>query len=448
MPPRLIDGLVSTPAAADAFGDRALVGAMLRFEGALARAQASCGVIPADAAVVIDQVARQVTFDAETLAAGFRRHASLAIPVVEALTRAVEAKSADAAKYVHWGATSQDVYDTALILCLREAWASIAADGQRLLGSLAAMSDRHAGTVMLARTLLQPALPTTFGLKVARWYGAVARTWRTLSEAFDAAQVLQFGGAAGTLASFGGRAGAVEAALAAELDLRVPDAPWHTERDRFVTLVAAAGACVAALAKIARDVSLLMQWEVGEVAETGGGSSAMPHKRNPAGSTVVLACAQRMPGLVSTMLQAAVQEHERAAGGWQAEAPTLADALETLGSAMAAAVALVDGLTVDEARMRKNLDATGGVVLAERVGLAAAASLGRARAAALVRQAVEAAVSTGRPLRATVAELPELAAALEGIDQDVLFDVTASVGAADLFRKRLLTGEPAGTRED
>ena len=241
------------------------------------------------------------------------------------------------ARFVHFGATSQDVADSAMVLTLRRARAILAADHARLERTLRQLSDRHARTVMLGRTLLQPAPPITFGLKVAGWVAALARGWRRVERRVDEAAVLQFGGASGTLAALGDRGLAVSRALAGELGLARPEAPVaHAPRSPGRARRRRCGIYTATLGKIARDISLLMQDEVGEVAEPGGGSSTMPHKRNPAACAVVLAAATRLPGLVAAFLTGMVQEHERAVGGWHAEWPTIAAAVQTTGSALAA----------------------------------------------------------------------------------------------------------------
>ena len=225
--------------------------------------------------------------------------------------------------FVHWGTTSQDLSDTALVLCLAAAARILEADHARLARALRRLSETHKATVMLARTLLQPAPPITFGLKAAGWLAAASRGQARLKAAFREACVVQFGGASGTLAALGAAGPDVAKALAAELELPLPDAPWHAHRDRLAHLVGACGVYAGTLGKIARDISLLMQHEVGEASEPGGGSSSMPHKRNPAGCAIVLAAANRLPGLVSAFLSGMVQEHERGLGGWHAESSTI-----------------------------------------------------------------------------------------------------------------------------
>ncbi len=367
----------------------------------------------------------------------------MSIAVVDDLVARVGQRDAAAARYVHWGATSQDVFDTALVLCLREAWASIEADHLRVISTLDALAVRHAHTAMLGRTLLQPAVPVTFGLKAASWFGAVTRGWRAWSDAFDRTQVIQFGGAAGTLASLGAHGPAVEQALAGELDLEVPDAPWHAQRDRLAGFVAAAGVYVGALGKIAGDVALLMQPEIGEAFEGGGGSSTMPHKRNPSRCAAVRACALRMPGLVATMLSAMDHEHERAVGGWHVEASTLVDAVQTAAAATAATADVLESLTVDEARMRQNIDATRGVIFAERLVLRLAPEIGRQEATALVKGAVDESTRSGRTLADVVASTPALTDRLPAQERTELFAADSYLGSADVFRARLLAA--AGT---
>jgi 3-carboxy-cis,cis-muconate cycloisomerase len=356
-----------------------------------------------------------------------RHSATLAIPFVSELRTRVNQIDSDAAGFVHWGATSQDLLDTALILLLRDAWPVLIQDHDRLERSLRSLSDRHAGTVMLARTLLQPAPPTTFGYKVAGWFGAVHRSWRSLSTEFDGALQLQFGGAVGTLAAYGERGLELSSKLANELGLPAPVAPWHTHRDRLASFLAHCGIYAGSLAKIARDISLLMQPEIGEVSESGGGSSAMPNKRNPARSVVTLAAAARLPGLIATFLAAMPQEQERSAGGWQSEWPTVAEVFQGTGSALASIADAIDGLTVDSDRMRANIAATRGEVFAEKALMLLAPKLGRSAAESTVAEALR-----GATLREGLA--PFLSAEdLEKIDSPEDY-----LGAAETFRRRLL----------
>jgi 3-carboxy-cis,cis-muconate cycloisomerase len=424
MPARLIDSFAATTALADVFSDEGVTAAMLRFEAALANAQARLDMIPQRAA---DAIAKVDRIDPAGLSGEARCSATLAIPFVKSLTAAVHQADPDAAGFVHWGATSQDLLDTALILMLRDARRILTADHNRLGQLLHALSEQHAGSVMLARTILQPAPPTTFGYKVAGWFGGVDRSWRNLSRSFDEALQLQFGGAAGTLAAYGDRGPELARELAKELHLADPAAPWHTHRDRLAALVAHCGIYGGSLAKIARDISLLMQPEIGEVSEAGGGSSAMPNKRNPAGSVVALAAAAHVPPLVAAFLAAMPQEHERAAGGWQSEWPAVAGVVQATGSALASIADSITGLTVNTARMRANIEATRGAVFAEKAAMLLAPRLGRSAAQSAVADALN-----RTTLRDGLAQLltPEQLAALDS-PEDYL-------GAAEIFRRRLL----------
>jgi 3-carboxy-cis,cis-muconate cycloisomerase len=434
----LIDCLVTTDALAAVFSDESVLQAMLDFEVALAEAAAETGAIPGEAAAHIRQSARSETFDASEIAHAAHASATPAIPLVKALTervRAVDQRSADS---VHWSATSQDVTDSALVLLLARARQHVAADHARLTSKLRSLSDEHASTVMLARTLLQAAAPTTFGLKAAGWHAAAETSWQRVAAAWDDVTVVQYGGAAGTRAAAGPDAARVAARIAEKLGLR-PSAPWHSNRDRLGAFVAACGLYVAALGKIARDVALLMQTEIAEVAERGGGSSAMPHKRNPSQSVLVLAAAARMPGVVSQSLTSMIHEHERSAGGGQAEWSIVADAVQTTGSAAAAAACLLDGLSIDAGRMRANLDATQGVIFAERASILLTRRLGRERAAQLVSDAVMRAQQHNQSFGDAIRSMPEAAAAL---DAKVLADFDRPetwLGDAEAIRRELLS---------
>ncbi len=303
---RLIESLATTPALAELFSDESVLGAMLDFEAGLARAEARVGVIPQDAAETIAALAKPGSFDASALAAAAFRAGTLAIPLVKALTDQVRKTNAGAARFVHWGATSQDVVDSAMSLLLKRAEPVLSGDLLRLETALAGLAERHKDSVMIGRTLLQPAPPVTFGLKAAEWLGSVRRGRHRLQNGFRAAAVLQFGGASGTLASLGDRGMAVTDALGTELGLAAPLAPWHTQRDRMATLICACGVLTGSLGKMARDISLLMQNEIGEASEPAGegrgGSSTMPNKRNPTACSLTLTAAHRVAragGIVS-----------------------------------------------------------------------------------------------------------------------------------------------------
>lgn len=445
MTARIVNALVTTEALSSIFDDAAVVQALLDVEAALARAQAALGVIPASAATAIAQAAVAGGFDVDALARDARLSATIAIPVVAALTARVEAIDPVAARYVHWGATSQDIVDTAVSVLIERAGHVLARDHVALAEQLRLLSDLHAGTVMLGRTLLQPSPPITFGLKAAGWYASLCRSWAHVEYAWHDAARVQLGGAAGTLAAFGDRGPALADALMDEPLVFLPPAaaPWHTARDRFAALVAACAIYGGVLGKIARDVSLLMQFEVGEAREAGGGSSAMPHKQNPSGCVRALAAAARLPGLAATMLAGLVQEHERAVGAWQAEWPVIAETLQATGAALEAMRGAMAGLTVDPARMRANIDATRGSVFAERAMLAAAPALGRVRARALVEEALARAQADGCTFADVVRTSAELAQAVPADVLSTLEDPQAYLGAAETLRQRLLASAPA-----
>jgi 3-carboxy-cis,cis-muconate cycloisomerase len=429
---RLIDSLATTPAMAEIFSDSSILQAMLGFEAALARAEARVGVIPQAAAEMITRLARAEAFDPSQLATLSLRAGTMSIPLVKALTDRVRSVDPESAKFVHWGATSQDVADTAMVLLLRRASATLALDNQRILEALHQSSNQHAATVMLGRTLLQPAPPVTLGLKIAGWFGALRRGWARLERAFEETMIVELGGASGTLASLGEHGIAVRAALAEELQLQNPDAPWHTHRDRLAAVICACGIYTGSLGKMARDISLLMQGEVGEVAEPGGdgrgGSSTMPHKRNPIACSLTLAAANRVPGLVASFLVGMTQEHERGAGGWQAEWATIARVIEDTGLALASMTEVAEGWSVDASRMRANIEATGGLIFTERAMLLLGPKMGRDAAHQLLEEATR---------HSKLGDVLEDYLSPEEIRE---LNVPESyLGSAETFRRQLLT---------
>ena len=384
--------MAATERLSEIFSDRSVLGAMLDFESALARAEARLGVIPVAAAAAITAAALPDGFDMQELVRGGLRAGTPAIPLVRMLTEQVRAHDATAAGFVHWGSTSQDVTDTALVLLLARCRHVLEADHHRLTAALRTLSDAHAGTVMLGRTLLQAAPPVTFGLKAAGWLASLRRGWARVASRFDESAYLQFGGASGTLAALGDQGLAVSEALAAELKLACPEAPWHGHRDRLAALMAALTIYTASLGQMALDIALLMQQEVGEVCEPGGqgrgGSSTMPHKHNPTACTLAIAAARRAPGLLSSFLAGMLQEHERAAGGWQAEWATVESLVQAAGVALESMVEVAAGLRVDGARMRSNIDATHGAIFAEKAEMQLAREMGREAAHLVVAEAL------------------------------------------------------------
>jgi 3-carboxy-cis,cis-muconate cycloisomerase len=439
MTARLVDSLATTAPLAAIFADESVLQSMLDFEAALAAAEAQVGIIPQGAADAIRAAASLgETFDANAIAEASRESGTPAIPLVKALTSKVAAADAESGRFVHWGATSQDVADSALVLTLAKARVVLAGDHARLDKSLRALSERHARTVMLGRTLLQPAVPITFGLKVAGWVAALARGWARVDAAFDAALLLQFGGAAGTLAALGDRGPAVARELAGALKLRAPEAPWHTHRDRLAALVAALGIYGGSLGKAARDISLLMQDEVGETSEPGGGSSSMPQKRNPSACAIALAAAVRLPGLVAAYLAAMVQEHERAVGGWHAEWPTIAATVQTTGAALAAMAGAADDLTVDADRMRANIERTNGAVFAERAMVLLAPRIGKEAAQTAIAGALDRTRSTNQRFATLLMENPEIMRVLSQEQLRTLETPEDYLGSAETMRIALL----------
>jgi len=439
---RLVDSLSTTRKMAAIFSDESILRAMLAFEVALARIETSLGIIPSSALAPIQRATRPELFNSSEIAAAGLRSGTITIPFVKSLTEQVQKANPSAAGFVHWGATSQDVADTAIILLLKQARDILQGDLARLESALQRLSEDHASTVMLSRTLLQAAVPTTFGLKVAGWLGAVQRNHVRLDHAFEQALILQFGGAGGTLASLCDKGIAVGQGIARELSLCYPDAPWHTHRDRLASLMCALGVTVGSLGKMARDISLLTQNEVAEVAEPvakgRGGSSAMPHKQNPVGCTLTLAAAYRVPGLVSTFLSSMVQEHERAAGGWQSELATISSIVQETGLALASMAEVAEGLTVDPAAMRANLDATHGTIFAERATLLLAERLGREKASALVNRAIEESLATQRNFVDVLAESPQATAVLDAAALHDLRSPEHYLGVAEQFRRNLI----------
>ncbi|MGC2170600.1 MAG: 3-carboxy-cis,cis-muconate cycloisomerase [Candidatus Sulfotelmatobacter sp.] len=440
---RLIESLASTEPLAELFSDHSVLQALLDVEVALARAEARVGVVPHAAAETIAAAAKAEAFDVAALSHDMLRAGTAGVPLAKALTERVRAKDADAARYVHWGATSQDAADTALVLLLRRAQPILAGDISRLEQALWKLSAEHRNTVMLGRTLMQAAPPVTFGLKAAGWLGAVCRGRKRLSSSFRETLIVQLGGASGTLASLGERGPAVALALANELGLACPEAPWHTHRDRLANLVCDCGVLTGSLGKIARDISLLMQSEVAEVSEAGGdgrgGSSTMPHKRNPIGSALTLAAAHRVPGEVAAFLSAMVLEHERGVGGWQAEWPIIASVIQSTGLAAASMAEVAESIAVDAARMRANIDATHGVVFAERAMMLLGPKLGRDVAHQLLEEATGRSVAQGRHLSEVLSEMPEVTS---HIDRSVLRQLEVPeqyLGSAEAFREALLS---------
>jgi 3-carboxy-cis,cis-muconate cycloisomerase len=415
---------------------------MLGFEAALARAEAATGVIPANAADPIAKACKAGSFDLDALAEAATRSGNLAIPLVKALTAHVAKADPDAARYVHWGATSQDVIDTATMLGLRAAIDALLSDTDRAIAGFAKLAAKHRDTAMVARTWLQHALPMPFGLKLAEYAAALHRSRARLQRLRSEGLALQFGGAAGTLAALGDKGLLVAERLAQELELPLPDAPWHTHRDRIAEAASVFAILAGTCGKIARDLQLLMQTDVAEAFEPSGegrgGSSTMPHKRNPVAAATALAAATMAPGLAATIFAAQVQDHERSAGPWHAEWPTLPMLLLVTSGALAATVDIAEGLEVDAARMRVNLEATHGLIMAEAVTMALAETIGKSEAHHLVETASKQAVADNKHLRDILAKDPKVTALLNADKLTKLFEPMAYQGVSQALIDRLL----------
>jgi 3-carboxy-cis,cis-muconate cycloisomerase len=415
---------------------------MLDFEAALARAEAATGVIPQAAAGPIANACKADAFDLAALADAATRSGNLAIPLVNALTARVAKAAPDAARYVHWGATSQDVIDTATMLTLRQGIDALLADIGRAISGFAKLAQLHRNTAVVARTWLQHALPMPFGLKLAEYAAALHRSRVRLQQLRRESLALQFGGAAGTLAALGDKGMLVAESLANELQLPLPEAPWHTHRDRLAEAASVMAIIAGTCGKIARDIQLMMQTDVAEAFEPAGegrgGSSTMPHKRNPVAAATALAAATMAPNLAATIFAAQVQDHERSAGPWHAEWPTLPSLLLVTSGGLAAIVDIAEGLEVDVARMRVNLDATGGLIMAEAVAMALAEKIGKAEAHHLVEAASKRAVAAKEGLRDMLTRDSRVTAHLSADRLAKLFEPMAYQGVSQALIDRLL----------
>ncbi len=448
--PGLFDGVFGRGAVDTSSG--AWLQAMLDAEAALARALEQAGLAAPGSGAAVTGAAQASAFDVADLS---RQAALTGNPVpalVRALTRMLPPGAAGA---VHQGATSQDIIDTAAMLLARQALGAIEADLAAAAAAAARLAAAHRATVMIGRTLLQQAVPVTFGLVAAGWLTGLDEARAALARVRDSRLAVQFGGAAGTLSALDGSGPEIVVLLAAELGLPAPTLPWHTDRLRVVEVAGACAGAAGVLGKIARDVTLLAQSEVAEVREGGageggrGGSSAMPHKSNPVGAVAVLGCTRQVPGLVATLAAAAEQEHQRAAGAWHAEWEPFSDLLRLTGSAASWAAELLAGLVVDAGRMRRNLDAAGGFPMAEQVASLFTPALGRTAAHDLVARVSASAVAQGRPLRDALLDPAEAHRLDEaGITADQLtaaLDPASYLGSAGNFVAAALHAHDSGT---
>ena len=411
---------------------------MLDVEAALARVQGRMGIIPSDAAATIAAAAKVENLRTEALAVSARNVGYPVVGLVAELSKA----AGEAGAWTHWGATTQDIMDTATVLQVRDGLDLVERELSAILAALAAQADRHRTTVMAGRTHLQQALPVTFGLKCAVWAMPFLAHRERLSQIRARVQQVEFAGAAGTLASLGDQGIAVMQALAAELKLNAPLAPWHVCRDALAETVGFLGLVCGTLAKIATDIILLAQTEVGEVAEPyvagRGQSSTMPQKRNPIASEYILAAARMVQGLVPVMQGAMAQDHERATGPWQAEALALPQAFVLAHGALLHTRTIAEGLVVDAARMRANLDITHGLIVSEAVMMGLAPVIGRGEAHHVVKHACDVALGEKIPLADALQRDPVVAARLDRPAIERLIDPANYLGSTQGFIDRVI----------
>ena len=397
------------------FSDHALLKYMIQAEVALAKAQAQVGVIPESAAAIIADVAntqgiQAIDFENLTIATGLA--GNIAIPFVKQFTAAVKAVDEDASRYVHWGATSQDILDTACILQARDALDIVEFQLRHAYAVSLELAEKYRAEVMIGRTWLQQALPITFGHKAARWASSFKRDLDRLEQMKARVLTAQLGGAVGSLASLLDQGSKVVEAYAAQLNLSVPTCTWHGERDRIIETAGFLAIVVGNTGKMARDWSLMMQTEIAEVfeptAKGRGGSSTMPHKRNPVAAASILAAANRVPALMSSMYQSMVQEHERSLGAWHAEWLALPEIFQLCAGALQRTVEVLQGLEVNSKNMQRNIETTQGLIMAEAVMMALAPKMGRLNAHHLVEKACQQAVAEQSHLQDIVSSFAEV----------------------------------------
>ncbi|MEB6666492.1 3-carboxy-cis,cis-muconate cycloisomerase [Acinetobacter vivianii] len=416
------------------FSDHALLGYMVQAEVALAKAQAQVNVIPASAAMIIEQVGQNavVQIDMDALATATGLAGNIAIPFVKQFTALVKQHDEDASRYVHWGATSQDIIDTATILQCRDALALIEQQVQQAYQLSLKQAQQYRDQVMIGRTWLQQALPITLGHKFARWAGAFKRDLDRLHAMKERVLTAQLGGAAGSLASLQDQGSAVVQAFAAQLNLTVPACTWHGERDRMVEIASTLALIVGNVGKIAKDWSLLMQTEIAEVFEPAakgrGGSSTMPHKRNPVAAASILAAANRVPALMASVYQSMVQEHERALGAWHAEWLAIPEIFQLCAGALERSSEVLEHMQVNADAMQRNLECTNGLIMAEAVMMALAPKLGRLNAHHLVEQACQQAVVQHQHLKTVLSNMEQVNVHFNDQALDDLFNPASYLG--------------------
>ncbi len=436
--PQQID-LFSTLEMSSVFSYEAHVQAMLTFEAALARSEARMGILSQEEAAHIETACRVERFDVAALYREAVTAGTPAIPLVRMLTAQVEG---DAKGFVHWGATSQDAIDTALMLQMRQGLDLLIDELYELCKASARLAEQQRSTLMIGRTLLQQAVPITFGLKAARWLSLVLRQMHALQKRRERTLAVQFGGAAGTLASLGQDGVHIVELLAEELGLPVPEMPWHTERDRIAEIATSLGVVAGAMSKVAGDIVLLAQTEVGEVTEGAGpgkgGSSAMPQKHNPVDAVNALASARLAIGEVPVLLSAMMQEQERAVGGWQAEWVAIPNLFRFIASAVEHVRLALSGLEVDTHRMSANLNMTNGLVMAESLTMALARHIGKSEAHTLVQAMCAQSAKLGTHLRKVAMAEDRVGSVLSTEEIDSALDPASYLGSTNTFIDRAL----------
>ncbi|NLZ09932.1 MAG: 3-carboxy-cis,cis-muconate cycloisomerase [Alcaligenaceae bacterium] len=443
----IFDSFLTTTEIIRTFDDTAVIQAMLDFEAALARAQAAQGLIPGPAAQLIEQHCKASLYDTDAIIVAARRAGSMAIPLVKALTQAVAANDAEAASKVHWGSTSQDVIDTGTVLVTRDALALINDTLDALCRQLLVLAEQHLQTPVLARTLMQPAQVTSLGFKFANWAAPLIRSKQQLKTLVRNALQLQLGGAVGTLAVMGEQGPAVARRVAADLGLAINDGNWHTQRDDWVRLGLEVAILTGSLGKIATDLSLMAQGEIAELAEPSGqgrgGSTAMPHKRNPVSSMIALAAAARTPQRAAGLLANMGQEHERGLGNWQAELADWPGLFMSAHGALTALLEAMNGLVIDTARMRQNIDNLHGLIFAEAVSIYLAGAIGRPAAhhlmETLTARAVSEKIHLSRVVRQAIDADDRLRSQLDLEQIDALFDPVAATRNGHQIAEKLVS---------
>lgn len=439
---RLYENLFYSKPVNELFTAESFVQYMLQFEATLAQAQAIHHLIPESEATVIETNCILANIDVEALITAVAAGGNAAIPLVKQLTQAVKARDTEAAKYVHFGATSQDVIDTAMVLQLQAALKLIDADLQQFIHQLVLLIEWHRNTIMIGRSFMQHAKPVTFGFKVAEWLDGILRSKKRLKKLLAENMVLQLGGAVGTLSAMEDKGLLIAETMGSILQLNLPAIAWHTQRDRLVEIAATLGILTGSVGKIAKDISLLMQTEIAEVFEPAapgkGGSSTMPHKRNPVGCIAILSNASRVPALVSTMLDCMVQDHERGTGNWHAEWETLADIVQLTAGAVHQACIVTNGLEVDTEKMLSNIELTNGLIYAENISLALAKDIGKETAHGLMEKLCKEAMELKIPLKELVKKNDLVAKYISLMQIDDLFNPANSIGFCDDFINKVI----------